>query len=305
MISVIIPSYNYGHLIAEALDSVINQTFKDWEIIVVDDGSKDNTKEVVSKYIQKDSRISYYEQQNAGPSAARNKAMKIAKGDFIQFLDADDLIERKKFEVQLQLFRDNPQAGVVYGSVRYFTKDPFDPSDRLFTYWGSNKEWMPKLSGPGLSILPGTLKGNIAHVSSILFRRSVADEAGAWDVDKRAAEDYLFLLKCAMNNAYFLYHDTPETYSLVRWHASNASRNTDWIREGERKMRIELIPRLQEIGNAEAIENNNNAIKALSFMTRKSWRKIFLSGGPFDFFKKCLRAIGLDKIARKIFYKGQ
>jgi glycosyltransferase involved in cell wall biosynthesis len=303
VISVIIPCYNYGHLIADTLQSIISQTYGDWEIIVVDDGSTDNTADVVREYVGRDKRISFHQQQNAGPSAARNKALQIAKGDFIQFLDADDLLERKKFEVQLQLFRENPHAGIVYGSVRYFTKDPCDPADRLFTYWGSDKEWMPKLTGPGLEILPATLKGNIAHISSLMFRKQVVEQAGAWDVNKRAAEDYLFLLRCAMNNAYFFYHDTPETYSLVRWHPNNVSRNADWIREGERKMRIELIPVLLQINNAEAVRNNNNAIKALSMMVKRSWKKKFLSGGPFDFLKKGLRAIGLEKVARKIFYK--
>jgi glycosyltransferase involved in cell wall biosynthesis len=303
MISVIIPSYNYGHLIADTINSVISQTYTDWEMIIVDDGSKDNTAEVVKGYVNKDPRISYYEQPNAGPSAARNKAISLAKGDFIQFLDADDLLEKKKFEVQLRLFKENPHAGIVYSSVRYFTRDPFDPADRHFTYWGSDKEWMPKLTGYGLDILPDTLKGNIAHVSSLLFRKKVVDEAGPWDVEKRAAEDYLFLLKCAMNNAFFLYHDTPDTWSLVRWHPDNASRDTDWIREGEKKMRIELIPVLDKINNKAAIENNNNAIKALSLMVKKSWKKKFLSGGPFDFLKKGLKAVGLDRIARKIFYK--
>ncbi|MEI9912657.1 MAG: glycosyltransferase family 2 protein [Bacteroidota bacterium] len=104
MISIIIPSYNYGHLIADTIHSLLRQTYRDIEIIVVNDGSKDNTEAVVQAIAQQDKRVACYSFSNTGLGASRNRGLEVAKGDFIQFLDADDLIEKKKFEVQLKLF---------------------------------------------------------------------------------------------------------------------------------------------------------------------------------------------------------
>ena len=88
--SIIIPSYNRASFIKETIDSILNQTFQDWECIVVDDGSKDNTKEVVQEIIKTDNRVRYVYQENAERSAARNNGIKHAKGKYICFLDSDD-----------------------------------------------------------------------------------------------------------------------------------------------------------------------------------------------------------------------
>ncbi|MBK6937130.1 MAG: glycosyltransferase family 2 protein [Chitinophagaceae bacterium] len=149
MVSVLIPCYNYGYLIADTLQAISRQTYAGWEVIIVDDGSTDNTASVVQPFIEKDSRISYYRQANAGPSEARKKAIGYAKGEFIQFLDADDLLEDRKFEIQLRVFASRPEADVVYGSVRYFRDNPHDKTKWTYTYWGKNKEWMPGISGKG------------------------------------------------------------------------------------------------------------------------------------------------------------
>lgn len=93
MISVIVPSFNYGHLVADTIASIQGQTYGNWEMIIVDDGSSDNTEAIVNERMAADPRIRFFKQANAGPSAARNLALREAKGDFIQFLDADDLLE--------------------------------------------------------------------------------------------------------------------------------------------------------------------------------------------------------------------
>jgi glycosyltransferase involved in cell wall biosynthesis len=88
--SIVIPTYNRAHLISKAIDSVIAQTFENWELIIVDDGSTDNTKELIASYQEEDSRVGYIYQQNAERSAARNKGIEKAKGHYICFLDSDD-----------------------------------------------------------------------------------------------------------------------------------------------------------------------------------------------------------------------
>ncbi len=303
MISVIVPCYNYGHLIADTIRSVQQQTYTDWELLIADDGSTDNTTEVVKEFADNDIRLHFFQQKNAGPSAARNLALKQAKGEYIQFLDADDCIENRKFEIQLSVFQNKPEADIVYGSVRYFKNNPENKSEWQYTYWGVNREWMPRISGKGDKILPAALKGSFAHISCFLFKKEIVGKAGEWDVGKRAAEDYLFVLKCVLANAFFVFHNESGSYSLARWHGANTSINMAWIREGERQMRIELIPILRKKGNREAIEINENAIKALDYMNKKTWRKKLLSSGPFDSVKKVLRYFGLEKFAKRIFYK--
>jgi glycosyltransferase involved in cell wall biosynthesis len=300
MISVIIPCYNYGHLIAETIESILIQTHTDIEIIVINDGSGDNTAEVVQRFNEKDKRVSCYSFPNTGLGASRNRGLEVAKGEFIQFLDADDLIEKRKFEVQLQLFREHPEADLIYGSVRYFTNDPFNPADRKITYWGSDKEWMPKLSGSGNNIITNALKGNFAHLSSLLIRKSLIDKVGLFDNSISAVADHHFLLRCVLNDGFFYYHDTPETYSLVRWHGINMSKNVLFMRSEEIRMRKMLIPLIQD---PQAREINEVAIKGLSYQVNGSWKRIFLSNGPLSFLKKGIRAFGLEKWARKIFYK--
>lgn len=303
MISIIVPSYNYGHLVAETIGSIQRQTYTDWEMIIVDDGSTDNTAAIVKERAAADPRIRFFQQSNAGPSAARNLALREAKGDFIQFLDADDLLEPGKFSSQLAVFAGMPEADIVYGPVRYFKEDASNEANWLYTYWGEEKEWMPKIKGCAKDLLVPALKGSFAHISCFLFRRSIVDKAGPWDNTKRAAEDYLFVLNCILAGATIEFRDNKGSYALVRWHGNNASRNVKWIHDAEREMRIEIAPRIEQTGNAEAVETNNNAIKALAIMNRKSWRNLFLSGGPLDFLKKGLKRTGLEKIAKKIFYK--
>lgn len=302
MISVIIPCYNYGHLITDTIQSILQQTWTDLEVIVIDDGSTDNTEHVVKACIEKDSRILYYKYPNTGLGATRNRGLEKASGNYVQFLDADDLIEKRKFEIQLKLFADNPGTDVVYGSVRYFSKDPYDPADRLLTYWGPDEEWMPKLTGKGSDLLPQVLKGNFSHLSSPLFTKAMVDKVGLFDNEISAVADYHFLLRNAVADAYFLYHDTPETYSLVRWHPDNMSKNLNLMWSKELLMRQKLAPSL--VHNPEAVVNNNNAMKSFELKLGKSWKEAFLSGGKFDLIKKVLRAIGLEKLAKKVFYKS-
>lgn len=108
LVSIIMPTYNCGKFIAETMDSVINQSYKNWEMIIVDDCSTDNTKEVVEEYIKKDSRIKYHIlEKNSGAAVSRTKAMELAKGKYIAFLDSDDLWTKDKLEKQIKFMEEN------------------------------------------------------------------------------------------------------------------------------------------------------------------------------------------------------
>lgn len=108
LVSVIMPTYNSGKYIEETIETVKNQTYKNWELIIVDDCSKDNTEEIVNKYINSDNRIKYYKfKTNQGAAKARTKAMEMANGNYMAFLDSDDLWNEEKLEKQLEFMKKN------------------------------------------------------------------------------------------------------------------------------------------------------------------------------------------------------
>lgn len=111
MVSIITPVYNCEKLLSKTIESVINQTYTDWEMLLVDDCSLDNSADIVKKYMKKDSRIKYFKlKENSGAAIARNKALKESKGRFIAYLDADDLWKNEKLEKQVNFMLRNNYA---------------------------------------------------------------------------------------------------------------------------------------------------------------------------------------------------
>lgn len=112
LVSVIITCFNQEKFISKALDSILSQTYQNWECIVIDDGSTDHSAEVIKKYQDKDKRIHYHYQDNTGVSKARNAGFKLAKGKYIQYLDGDDLLLPEKFGKQMEVFNVDPEIHV-------------------------------------------------------------------------------------------------------------------------------------------------------------------------------------------------
>jgi glycosyltransferase involved in cell wall biosynthesis len=127
-VSVVITCYNYGQYVEKAIESVFLQTYEDFEIILVDDGSTDDSEQRIRPFLS-DKRLTYIRQKNKGQANAKNTGIKHAKGEFIAFLDADDLWETTKLEKQLALF-SNDKTGVVFSRARYIDKNgsPLDIS---------------------------------------------------------------------------------------------------------------------------------------------------------------------------------
>lgn len=109
LVSIIMPAYNSSLYIAESIESVINQTYKNWELLIIDDGSTDNTCNIIKEYVSSDNRIHYFYQKNAKQAKARNLGLKNSKGDLIAFLDSDDLWLNNKLEICLKIFLENSQ----------------------------------------------------------------------------------------------------------------------------------------------------------------------------------------------------
>lgn len=228
-VSIIVPCYNQAGYLPEALGSVLGQTFADWECIIVNDGSTDETAKVATALTASDSRVRLISQCNRGLSSARNRGLAEARGQFIQFLDADDLLELRKLEQQTCYLVQHPEVGIVYGEARYFTTE--NPHLRRFGLVGDNLPWRAEESwiGPLWSSgrpLPEILfERNIMAVNCGLVRREVFDQAGYWDERLVALEDWEFWARCAYLGVVFQYVAIPDGLALVRSHPTSMSRD--------------------------------------------------------------------------------
>ena len=222
LVSVIIPSYNYSAYISDAINSILEQTYPHWEIIVVDDGSKDNTADVVARFTAQDSRIKYHYQQNQGLSAARNTGISLAQGDYLQFLDADDYINKRKLEIQVGLLEQDPNAALVYADTYIYTHSDDPNVSRDFQKFILT---MPPITGQGIPLVLHMAIDNIFLVGSPLFKRSMALAAGPFDQALFSLEDWHFWYRVALLNSKFLYDNREGTEFYVRTHGNNMSGN--------------------------------------------------------------------------------
>lgn len=179
LISVVITCYNYGKYIAGCLQSVLAQTFKDFEIILVDDGSTDNTNEEIQPYLS-DHRLSYIQQENSGQARAKNVGVKNASGKFIAFLDADDLWDVAKLEKQMALF-SSEKIGIVYSRARFI-----DADGRDLDYQVTGKYLQPRRG----NVTEFLLMDNFIPFSSSIVRRDCLLSLGAFDESLKMGIDW-------------------------------------------------------------------------------------------------------------------
>lgn len=149
-VSIIVPSYKQAHYLDEALQSVFDQTYKNWECLIVNDGSPDNTEDVAKNWVAKDRRFVYLFKENGGVSSARNFGIENATGDYFQFLDADDFLDKQKLELSLDQMKiiGNEEVHLVISNFRRFTKNPkisFEPTchlnSEMFNFESLLYEW--------------------------------------------------------------------------------------------------------------------------------------------------------------------
>jgi len=192
LISVIIPTYNRGWIIKEAIDSVLSQDYRDFELIIVDDGSTDNTLEILNAY-QDD--ITVLRQNNYGVSAARNWGITAASGRFIAFLDSDDLWLPQKLFRQVEFFNKNPDAQICQTEETWIRKGVrVNPKKRHKKLWGM--------------IFEQSLALCLVSPSAVMIRRSLFDEVGVFDEKLPVCEDYDLWLRISCRFPVYLV-DTP------------------------------------------------------------------------------------------------
>lgn len=220
LVSVIIPCYNHAHYLPHAVRSVLSQTFTDWEAIIVDDGSTDNTREVATQFT--DPRIRYIYQENRGLSAARNTGIQAAQGAYLVFLDADDEWESRFLQVCVAALDAEKSAAAVVTLTRFIDE---------------NGAMLPKVGGQVVSregFHARLLEGGFFPVHAVLVRAGAVRQAGLFDESLTSVEDWDLWLRITRHGGLFL--SIPEP--LARYRISTGSMSTNAGRMHANRMAV-------------------------------------------------------------------
>lgn len=198
LISIIIPTYNRAHLIGETLDSILAQTYENWECIVVDDGSTDNTSDVLAKYIKKDNRFQYYrrpEEKIKGPNSCRNYGFELSKGDYVKWFDSDDLMYITLLENQIKVIKGNIDCTVC----------------KLVYYDLENNKLLRENKIYSGNLIEDYLKGIVAfYISGPLWKKTFLNkQEKLFDECIANLDDWDFNLRMLYQNPVIVYIDEP------------------------------------------------------------------------------------------------
>lgn len=206
MISIIMPTYNRAKTISQAIESVLVQTFTDWELVLIDDGSTDNTQEVIGKYLS-DPRVRYYNQKNAGPIAARNNGVKLAHGEWLAFLDSDDAWLPEKLAKQFAMALDYNRPVLIYGNYFYINQD----GEKIGEFFGH------KTTPHAGKVTNYLLTDNFLLTSSVLMPKKSFEQVGGFDqnLNLTIGEDYELWLRLSLELEFYY---ISEPIALYRMH---------------------------------------------------------------------------------------
>jgi glycosyltransferase involved in cell wall biosynthesis len=241
-VSVIMPAYKVEPYIGEAIESVIAQTYTDWELIVVDDGSPDESGTIAASYAACDRRIRVARQENGGLSAARNHAIRLSRGELIAILDSDDLWQPSFLAAQAALLQQHPEIDIVTGNAWNLG------SWRNGTPWRAYGD-----SRPRPTLLDILRDEETVFIMSVI-RRHVFDAIGGFDESLRSNEDYHFWLRAALAGFKFMRNDRPLGFYRRREGSLSASdvRMMRGILRVYEKFRPLLQPLPAELGVLDA-----------------------------------------------------
>lgn len=265
------PAYNAGPFIAESIKSVQAQTFTDWELLIIDDGSADNTKEVVGKFLENDKRIIYRWQQNSKQGKARNTGIKYSTGKYIAFLDADDIWFPLKLSEQTA-FIEESNADLVFSNACIFEQLPIKDNAPLLGLGDTEYDQQ--------SVLDLFFQGNRLLILTVMVRKEALDEVNYFDenISLSSAEDYHLWIKLLIHKKIF--KGTKQALAAYRLLPESAS----------------SLDRFSTLVSMEVLKNiayqypqTSGAIKSqFKSWIRKSFAQLQLSTS--DFFKEKIKS---------------
>ena len=279
-VSVVIPTYNRADKVRASIDSALAQSFRDIEVIVVDDGSMDGTGQLLAEAYG--SRIRYFAQANQGVSAARNKGIAEAGGEWIAFLDSDDLWEKDKLEWQLKaLERFGPRCGACYTDVRFFNhpepRTMFQLAEENYRHEGEmgvNTDVLRLLVRPGGA-------GMVVCLSSFLVRADVLRESGGFDRKLLYSQDSELMFRLAMRTGFCYVNRPLVSFDRSPVETRHVGVSSDWnkldffLRDSQ--MRLEGLLRLTEGQSVEV----RNLIREQLGLIHSGWANCHLESGDY------------------------
>lgn len=293
-VSVIVPCYNQAQYLDEALQSVLNQTYNNWECIVVNDGSIDNTEEVSKKWVSKDSRFKYFYKENGGLSSARNYGLDNAIGDWIQFLDSDDILDKRKLELSLIEINSNKKEDnlIVISNYSLFTLSPLKPifmpkfNDSLFNFETVLYKWDEYLAIPI----------HCGFFEASLFEKFRFPE------NIKAKEDWIMWVSLFHNGAKVIHIN--KSLALYRKHSESMTMTSDILSEY-----IKAYEHLKSLISDEEYHKLSLALFSKYFRKSAGFNKKLndiKQSNTYKFgylIKKALRKLGVLKPFRLLFKK--
>ena len=232
-ISIIIPTYNRVKSLKKAIDSVLAQSYQGFELIVVDDGSDDNTAELVKKY---NSDIVYVRQENMGPAAARNRGIKMARYNLLAFLDSDDWFAENKLEIQLEALHQNPSYNISH------TNEIWYRNGQILNQKLKHK----KNSG---DIFRQSLELCAVSMSTVMIQRKIFERYGIFDEEYPCCEDYEFWLRVSAEEKFLLVDE-----ALTLKDGGRDDQVSTIYRTGMDKFRIQAIMKILASGRLTEIQ---------------------------------------------------
>lgn len=248
LVSVVTATYNMAQYVEEALDSILGQTYPNIEAVVIDDGSKDNTKEILARYAD-EPRVKIFHQENAGQTVAKNRGLAECSGDFVGFCDSDNAWLPNKIATQLEAFTGDNPPGVVYGDIQFIDDKGID----LPT---------PKVQRHSGRITGRLLADNFVPFNTCLVPRDILTEVGGFDESLSMAIDYDLWLR--ISTRYDFLH-LPKVLARYRiWGGQMSHRTGD---------RLDNALRMME----KFLHNHEDSVSEVE--TRRAWAYTYTTRG--------------------------
>lgn len=236
LVSVVVPAYNRAHYLPELIQSVVDQTYRPIELLIVDDGSMDDTEAVVEAWMDEDTgshdldgvSLRYIYQENQGAPVARNRGLVESQGEYIQFLDSDDLLHPQKFDVQVQALTTFPSADVVWAPSPFF-EDGQRPPFRTVE---------PSRIVREAELTPVHRPPQASHPETMLYRRSACRDIGPWSTELERWQDWDYCFRIV--RADLVRVRVPGQYYFLREHDTGKIGDLRFGREGVRRNLVAL-----------------------------------------------------------------
>ncbi|MFQ6601624.1 glycosyltransferase family 2 protein [Flavobacterium sp. C3NV] len=283
LVSIIIPTYNRASLLKDTIDSVMSQTYDNWECIIVDDSSTDSTKELVNEFVINDSRFLFTTKPDGivkGASSSRNLGLQLSKGEYIQFLDSDDILAPNKIEKQIAVLSGESNFTISTCKWGKFTQltDPINLFENNHDYkrFSHSKEYFDLIG----------LHGGFFPCHSFLIHKELINLSGYWNENLTINDDGEFFFRVVLNCDQIIFE--PETYVLYRQNISNDN-----------------LSSLKTVDKALSLVDSWKIIEALYHAKYKDFNSAFLNKKKLSVYFEIKRTFPEIISKNKTFFKQQ